>query len=777
MSPKNTHQISVCIGISVYRQPLAWIQEAVASVQAQTFSDWQLLIRPDGPEAMSNDCRQWLEELAVKEPRLKIIEDGLRKGTFGSYRLIFSKSEAIYFVQLDADDRLEPEALAESIEYLNTNQKAPFLYSQCQLIQADGSSIGLDKRALRPWKENIDLVQFISFHMRVIRRSAYLKVNGYSESFYFTGDYDLSLKLAELGNPLHLAKPIYSYRVHSQSTSQNKRLNTHLEAVRAARVALVRRGMAQSHVLIHNPRSETVTLAPKPEGPVVVAGMHRSGTSLLTRLMSTLGVEFGNELLPKDNNNPNGYQEDIEFLKLQRSWFNAGLDDDLNGWRDWGWNPKHPISSQGDSSWKPKAEELLNQRTLESRQRWGWKDPRTTLILPFWQKLKPELRLIGIYRAPWDISNALQRLDHQQFRCHPEMILPLWSLYNERLAKFTETNADRSILINSHSLITQPEEVAEQLKQRWDWQLDKQDYREKLNQLIQPNRLPSIPLPDPIEDLYRLAFPETMQIWDRLQKITDLPALSIDSANAAATNKNNQTIRKPDISVIIPTFNPCHFLLEAIASIIRHTSRDCKVEIIIVDDGSTEASSRQILKRLKEGGYTVFRQDNAGLAAARNHGINAAQADLIIPLDDDNRLLAPYLQDCLAVMQQNPDVEMIFGDRLDFGSRTQHFKPGLFNAKQLIKANYIDACTLIKRSLWQKCGGYDENLKALEDWDFWLTGMQNGMRAMYHPKPCFEYRVRENSMLQCHLANENEHHKTIHYLRAKHGLPIEALIQ
>jgi len=122
-------------------------------------------------------------------------------------------------------------------------------------------------------------------------------------------------------------------------------------------------------------------------------------------------------------------------------------------------------------------------------------------------------------------------------------------------------------------------------------------------------------------------------------------------------------------------------------------------------------------------------------------------------------------------------VEMIFGDRLDFGSRSQHFKPGLLNAKQLIKANYIDACTLIKRSLWQKCGGYDEKANPLEDWDFWLTGMQNGMRAMYHPKPCFEYRVRENSMLQSHLANKKEHYETIDYIKNKHDLPIEALIQ
>ncbi|NMP05915.1 MULTISPECIES: glycosyltransferase [Prochlorococcus] len=763
----------------MYRQPLAWIQEAVASVQEQTYKDWQLLIRPDGPEGVGDDCRQWLKALALKEPRLQVLDDGLRQGTFGSYQLIFSQSEATYFVQLDADDKLHPEALALSIEYLNENPKAPFLYSQCLLVRADGSSLGLDQRALRPWQEEkkSDLVQFISFHMRVVRRSAYLKVNGYSKNFQFTGDYDLSLKLAELGKPLHLAKPLYNYRVHPQSVSQSKRLNIHLEAVRAARNALHRRGMVKDYVLIHNPKREIVTLDPKPEGPIVVAGMHRSGTSLLSKLISKLGVELGNELLAKDSNNPDGYQEDLAFLKLQRRWFHADLNDDPDGWRDWGWIPNDSISSQGDSSWEDAAVYLLNQRELAATQRWGWKDPRTTLILPFWHRLRPELRLVGIYRAPWDLSDALQRLDHHQFRRHPEIILPLWSLYNERLAEFAESHAERSLLINSNSLITQPEEVVRQLQSRWDWRLDNQDNREDLNTLIRPNRMPSISLDDPIEDLYRLVFPELMKIWDRLQTIADLPALSENNTNIASGKKSKQTNKEPDISVIIPTFNPCHFLLEAIASINRYASEDSEVEVIIVDDGSTKSSSQQILQRLKQGGYRILRIEHSGLAAARNHGIKAANAELIIPLDDDNRLLSPYLQECLSIIRQNPDMEMIFGDRLDFGARTQHFKPGILNAKQLVKANRIDACTLMKRSLWKKCGGYDENLKALEDWDLWLTGMQIGMRAIYHPKPCFEYRVRENSMLQCHLANENEHQKTINYLRAKHGLPIEALVE
>ncbi len=722
-------------------------------------------------------CQEWLNKIAKEEPRLRLLANDQQLGIYGSYQLLFSKSSSNYFVQLDADDKLDPLALGKAIALLDKSPESPFLYSQCWLMEPNGSKYALDQRALRPWRQNNDLVQFIPFHMRMIRRSAYLKVGGYLSSS-FVGDYDLRLRLSELGPPIYLPEPLYSYRVHRNSASQTKRRYQHSQTVNAARNAIKRRGMAPTYNLIHSPYSGIITLTNVHDGPWVIAGMHRSGTSLLARMLSKLGIIMGKFLIPKDAENPEGYEEDANFVQLHREWFHSSLIDSSYGFADWGWTPERCIDGSEKAYWREKALKLLAERESDAKnQQWGWKDPRTTLLLPFWHQLKPNMRTIGIYRSPWDLSDALQRRQNSLLRMQPEMILSLWSLYNERLVTHIEKLSTECILLNAQSLKKHTNKLVELLIERWDWKPDHQTIQADLNELVEPNRMPSIPLGDPIEDLYRLVFPELMKIWDRLQTIADLPALSENNTNIAAEKKNKQTNKKPDISVIIPTFNPCHFLLEAIASVKRYKSEDSEVEVIIVDDGSTKSSSRQILQRLKQGGYRILRIEHSGLAAARNHGINAANAELIIPLDDDNRLLSPYLQDCLSIIRQNPDMEMIFGDRLDFGARTQHFKPGILNAKQLVKANRIDACTLMKRSLWKKCGGFDENLKALEDWDLWLTGMQIGMRAIYHPKPCFEYRVRENSMLQCHLANENEHHKTIHYLRAKHGLPIEALIQ
>ena len=767
----------VTVGISIYRQPLQWIQEAVESVRSQSFENWVLFIRLDGRDAITLDGHRWLANVTENDPRVFILYGDSNLGTFGSYRQLFSQCESKYLVQLDSDDRLNIDALRLSVGLLEKYPESPFFYSQCKLINELGSDIELDKRAMTSWQRNTDLVQFIPFHMRTIRHSCYIKVGGYDNSYNYAGDYDLSLKLSELGKPLHLALPLYSYRVHGTSESQAKRLQTHNEAIRASRSALKRRQINDKYDLIHSARLEKVSLVQRFYGPVILAGMHRSGTSLLALLLTKLGVSIGSELLKADSDNPDGYQEDLNFLQIQRKWFRSTFASDSKGWPDWGWNPDQSISRHGKSSWKAEAEVLLRQREVNSLATyWGWKDPRTTLILPFWQELRPELRLIGIYRSPWDLSDSLQRLNHPQFRTNPEMILPLWSLYNERLAEHIETEAERSILVHAESMAANPDILIQLLGDRWGWNLDKLSNGIDMTTLVRNDRLTTISLPDPIEDIYYLVFPDLMKTWNKLQMLADLPNKNASTVIARSSQNDQTSTFPPLLTVVIPTYNPSHLLLEAIASVERHRPTDNAVEILLVDDGSSNIHSLQMLELLQEGGYRLLRQQNLGLSAARNLGIEAANSDFILPLDDDNRLLAPYLNEGLQYMYKHPEVDILFGDRIDFGAYHQYFRPGPYSKTMLVKVNRIDACTIMRRSFWSNCGGYDLKMKALEDWDLWLTGSRLGMETCYLTKPCFEYRVREDSRLRKHLNDRKEHHVTIDYLRKKHGLHVHSLL-
>ena len=416
------------IGISVYRQPLEWLIRAVESAQSQVARN-TIWIRIDGPTACDVQCRSWLKRAAATNPSIILIEGRERLGTFASYREIFSCDGSDFLCQLDADDWLESNAISSCMEALAENPDAPFAYTNYREITDDGRHIRPGKRSLEQFDHSKMLVQFITFHLRVIRRKAYIMTGGYDPSLLYAGDYDLSLKLCEQGTPVHVNRIVYNYRIHDRNTSFNKRQQTILEAFSVAQGALERRRLNHLFRLELEAGASRVHLRHR-LGPIVIAGMHRSGTSVLALMLQHLGMEFGSKLLAADQFNPDGYLEDETIIALHRGWLQQNHQGS-EGWPDWGWkvdtaNFEVPAPT---AAWLLKAREYLNHRN-QSTIPWGWKDPRSTLFLEQWLSLDPGLRVIGIYRHPWEIIDALQRVRPPIFLKHPNWGLAIWCQYN-----------------------------------------------------------------------------------------------------------------------------------------------------------------------------------------------------------------------------------------------------------------------------------------------------------------------------------------------------------
>ncbi|WP_414661863.1 glycosyltransferase family 2 protein [Horticoccus sp. 23ND18S-11] len=203
---------------------------------------------------------------------------------------------------------------------------------------------------------------------------------------------------------------------------------------------------------------------------------------------------------------------------------------------------------------------------------------------------------------------------------------------------------------------------------------------------------------------------------------------------------------KPRVSVIIPCYNYGRFIREAIDSVLSAGRDD--VEIIVVDDGSTDRETQIEMDRLVSEGFHVIRQTNAGLATARNVAITAAAADLILPLDADNRVRPAFFERALAIMEKDAGTGVVYGDAQKFGSRTDRWHVGPFDRIRLMRVNYIDACALLRRVVWEQHGGYDVNMpiQGLEDWDLWLGTMSRGWKFSYVNEILFDYRVESGSM-------------------------------
>jgi glycosyltransferase involved in cell wall biosynthesis len=213
----------------------------------------------------------------------------------------------------------------------------------------------------------------------------------------------------------------------------------------------------------------------------------------------------------------------------------------------------------------------------------------------------------------------------------------------------------------------------------------------------------------------------------------------------------------PRVSVLIPFFNLAAYLPAAIESVRAQTFRD--LEVIVIDDGSTEAASRSLIASLESGGgpgrppLRVIRQPNRGLSAARNAGLCASSAPWVVPLDADDMLSPTFVERAVSCAEADPGVALVTSWMSCFeesaGAPTLAFVPVGFDRDMLCVANVASSCTaLLDRARVLDAGGYDETLEAFEDWDLYCTLAERGERASVIPEFLIVNRIRAGSMLR-----------------------------
>lgn len=201
------------------------------------------------------------------------------------------------------------------------------------------------------------------------------------------------------------------------------------------------------------------------------------------------------------------------------------------------------------------------------------------------------------------------------------------------------------------------------------------------------------------------------------------------------------------VSVVIPCYNHGQYLEDALNSLEKCDST--LFEVIIVNDGSTDEYTNQYLLDLSRKGYNVISQKNSGLGAARNEGIKKAKGKFILPLDADNRIYPDYITKSLEVFEKYDDIAVVYGNANYIGEKTGILKPGPFNLQRLMLGNYIDACAVIKKTVIEEVGFYDNmRIMGYEDWDLWLRIGFKDYKFYYVDEVLFDYRVINNSMMR-----------------------------
>lgn len=212
----------------------------------------------------------------------------------------------------------------------------------------------------------------------------------------------------------------------------------------------------------------------------------------------------------------------------------------------------------------------------------------------------------------------------------------------------------------------------------------------------------------------------------------------------------------PLVSVIIPCYNAGLFLDEAVVSVLKQTYP--RVEIIIVDDGSTDPATRRLLRDYRRPNTVVHRIAHGGPSRARNAAIARAQGAYILPLDADDKIAPAYLKKAVAIMERDEGVGIVYCRAAFFGQRRGEWILPDYSLDHMLFDNVIFSTALFRKKAWKRAGGYNPNLtEGMEDYDFWLSLIEQGnCRVRKLNQVLFYYRVRDDSRTALMLKNGKE---------------------
>ncbi len=205
------------------------------------------------------------------------------------------------------------------------------------------------------------------------------------------------------------------------------------------------------------------------------------------------------------------------------------------------------------------------------------------------------------------------------------------------------------------------------------------------------------------------------------------------------------TMANPLVSIIFPCYNAHRHLAETIASARAQTYMP--IELILVDDGSTNPDTIAFLAALPPDIRQV-RQDNRGLPAARNAGIALARGTYVLPLDCDDLIEPEFVAAGVAGLEKNPDLAFAFADIACFGEASGVLYKQ-YNFFEQLFTNQLPYCLLLRRTIWEAVGGYDESMRrGYEDWEFNIRLGARGGYGLALDRPYFRYRVSREGMLK-----------------------------
>ncbi|MGL4512468.1 MAG: sulfotransferase family protein [Lacipirellulaceae bacterium] len=250
---------------------------------------------------------------------------------------------------------------------------------------------------------------------------------------------------------------------------------------------------------------------------VVITGMHRSGTSMVSSVLKMAGLPIGDFLIAGNQANPRGYFEDVDFYAFHERALHR---------RDQSYLHVEPWFR-----FEPSADESADATALVAarakRALWGWKDPRTCLFLDFWASVLVDAVFVLVYRRPIDVLMSLLR--RGEFDANPQPIagLDAWRVYNERIAAFYRANPGRCVLAEVSGLTASPGRFGELLRSKLGVNVGVT--AEGFERVFRKHELRATVIPPECESVLSAVAPRVPALYDELCVFADIPPAATGS--------------------------------------------------------------------------------------------------------------------------------------------------------------------------------------------------------------------------------------------------------
>jgi glycosyltransferase involved in cell wall biosynthesis len=224
------------------------------------------------------------------------------------------------------------------------------------------------------------------------------------------------------------------------------------------------------------------------------------------------------------------------------------------------------------------------------------------------------------------------------------------------------------------------------------------------------------------------------------------------------------------VSIIVPTYNRAHLVIETINSILAQTFKD--FELIVIDNESSD-NTEEVIKSYSDGRIRYFRNQNNGLVAVnRNYGINKANGEYIAFCDDDDLWMPEKLERQVKLLDLNKELGLVYSDsyimnengnleRYTLLSSSKLFRGNVFD--KLFQMNFIPMLTvMIRREVLSKVGGFDPKYIIAQDHDLWLRIAEH-YPIDFTEEPLAKYRIHGGSVSRNWELAANEGFRLIEY--------------